>query len=122
VAPRFRIPDWPDGEYELKVLADTAGGLEAVTRTVKLKRSWKVMVSTDEPVYQPGQTIQLRSLALGRPDRKPAAGKVAVDDIVNAAATVTNSGTSSAPMVVVDLPIPAGFDPMLADLDALVAS
>jgi uncharacterized repeat protein (TIGR01451 family) len=47
---------------------------------------------------------------------------VAVDDIVNVTATVTNSGTTSAPMVVLDLPIPAGFDPLPADLDALVAS
>ena len=36
------------------------------------------MLSSDKPVYQPGQTIQLRSLALRRPDLLPVAGREAV--------------------------------------------
>ncbi len=74
-AARFRIPDWPDGEYQLRVDAATAGGLETVKRAVKLRRSWKLMISTDKPIYQPGQVIRIRGLALGRPGRKPAAGQ-----------------------------------------------
>ncbi len=70
----FRWPDWEPGEYELRVQAHPAGSSESITRTVKLKRSWKLMVSSDKPLYQPGQTIQLRSLALRRPDLKPVAG------------------------------------------------
>ena len=66
-APRFRIPDWPDGTYELRVTADTDRGAETVTREVKLRRSWRVMLSTDKPIYQPGQVIHLRGLALRAP-------------------------------------------------------
>ncbi len=71
---RFRWPDWEPGEYELRVSARPSFGEEAVTKTVKLKRSWKLMVTSDKPVYQPGQTIHLRSLALRRPDLQPVAG------------------------------------------------
>ena len=71
---RFQWPDWEPGEYELRISARPSFGEESIVKTVKLKRSWKLMVSSDKPVYQPGQTIHLRSLALRRPDLKPVAG------------------------------------------------
>ncbi len=73
-APRFQLPDWPDGNYTLEVKA----GKERVEQSVTLKRAWKLMLSSDKPVYQPGQTIYLRALGLRRPDLKPVAGKQAV--------------------------------------------
>jgi uncharacterized protein YfaS (alpha-2-macroglobulin family) len=73
--PRFQLPEWNDGEYELRVVAHPQGGEEIISRMVNLQRSWKLMVSSDKPVYQPGQTIQVRSLALRRPDLKPVAGQ-----------------------------------------------
>jgi hypothetical protein len=74
-APRFRLPDWPDGDYTLKITATAGRTREQVSRTVSLKRSWRLMVSTDKPVYQPGQVIRARGLALRRPDLKPVAGQ-----------------------------------------------
>ncbi|MFQ5493777.1 MAG: alpha-2-macroglobulin family protein [Phycisphaerae bacterium] len=71
---RFRLPDWNDGTYELRIVANVRGQREEITRAVKLKRSWKLMLSTDKPVYQPGQTILGRSLALRKPDLRPVAG------------------------------------------------
>src|SRR5207249_1006044 len=75
VAPRFQVPDWPDGAYQLRVTAATKRGPETVTRGVKLRRSYRLMLSTDKPIYQPGQVIRLRALALRRPDLKPRAGQ-----------------------------------------------
>jgi alpha-2-macroglobulin-like protein len=72
--PRFQLPDWEDGSYELRVTARQGWTNEVITQTVQLHRSWKLMLSSDKPVYQPGQTIHLRSLALHRPDLKPVAG------------------------------------------------
>ncbi len=72
--PRFHVPDWSDGDYELRVTADVPREPESIARTVKLKRSWKLMLTTDKPVYQPGQMIRMRSLALRRPDCRPVAG------------------------------------------------
>ena len=76
-APRFRLPDWPDGNYRLEVTARPrgAGRPESVVRPVALKHSWRVMASTDKPVYQPGQVIHIRGLALRRPDLRPVAGQ-----------------------------------------------
>ena len=76
--PRFRLPDWPDGPYQLQVTASPRGARspETITRTVTLKHSWRLMTSTDKPVYQPGQVIHMRGLALRRPDLKPVAGQV----------------------------------------------
>lgn len=73
--PRFRLPDWADGAYELRITAHPAGAAEVMTRTIQLKRSWKLMLSSDKPVYQPGQVIHIRALALRRPDLGPAAGR-----------------------------------------------
>jgi hypothetical protein len=74
-APRFQLPDWVDGSYILRVVAHPQGEDEIATHPIMLKRSWKLMLSSDKPVYQPGQTIQVRGLALRQPDLKPVAGQ-----------------------------------------------
>ena len=81
--PRLRLPDWQDGEYELRVSARPGWSDEVITRSVKLHRSWKLMLSTDKPIYQPGQVIRVRSLALARPDLKPVAGRDVVFSIAD---------------------------------------
>ena len=74
-SPRFELPDWEDGQYELRVSARLPDATESLVRPINLKRTWRVMLSTDKPVYQPGQTIRLRSLALKKPDLKPISGR-----------------------------------------------
>jgi uncharacterized protein YfaS (alpha-2-macroglobulin family) len=69
--PTFRLPD-RGGDFDLCVRANTPQGEEVVTRPVRLHRGWKVMLSTDKPVYQPGQTIHARTLALRSLDCLPA--------------------------------------------------
>jgi hypothetical protein len=73
--PRFQLPDWADGDYQLRIKARPGKHVEEITETVQLRRSWKLMLSSDKPVYQPGQTILIRSLALRRADLKPVAGQ-----------------------------------------------
>ncbi|MDP1560006.1 MAG: MG2 domain-containing protein, partial [Pirellulaceae bacterium] len=75
VAPLFETPDWADGTYELQVETHYRGRSEVLARPVKLKRDWRVMLTTDKPVYQPGQTIRLRSLSLKKPSLRPIAGE-----------------------------------------------
>lgn len=65
--PSVRLPDLPSGSYPLRVSA----GPEALVQSVKVKRSFQVMLGSDKPVYQPGQVIHIRALALRRPDRLP---------------------------------------------------
>lgn len=73
-APKFQLPDWPVGEYQLKVTLQ-GSDKDVISRRVKLKRNWHLMLSSDKPVYQPGQTIHLRSLARKRSGSTPVAGK-----------------------------------------------
>ncbi len=75
VAPALQVPDWPDGEYELEIAADYRGQREVMARAIQLRRNWRVMLTTDKPVYQPGQTIRLRCLGLQRPQGLPVAGQ-----------------------------------------------
>lgn len=81
--PRFTLPDWAHGDYELRIIAQPGGKKELLQRTVSLKRSWRLMLSTDKPVYQPGQSILVRSLALRKPDQKPIAGQEVTFAIVD---------------------------------------
>jgi uncharacterized protein YfaS (alpha-2-macroglobulin family) len=73
--PHFRLPEWQDGSYELRLIARPPSGPEVLSERVQLKRDWKLMLTSDKPVYQPGQTIHVRSLTLRRPDLKPVAGQ-----------------------------------------------
>src|SRR5207244_1928018 len=63
--------------------AATPGGEEVVKHHVELHRSWKVMLSTDKPVYQPGQVIHVRSLTLRTLDRQPAKHESALFTLVD---------------------------------------
>src|SRR5262249_31096091 len=71
--PRFDLPDWPGGEYRLTVTARTRGEPEVITHRVTLRRPAQVMLTSDKPVYQPGQTIHVRALGLRRPNLRPLA-------------------------------------------------
>ncbi len=77
-SPRFRVPDWPDGMYKLRVSAQHGQGKEVIEQPLSLQRSAKVLLSTDKPIYQPAQVIRIRSQALRRPDLKPVAGQAAL--------------------------------------------
>ncbi len=82
-SPRLTMPDWDDGQYRLRVTAQPGGPPEVLTQTIELRREWKLMLSSDKPVYQPGQTIRVRSLALRRPDLKPVAGREVIFTITD---------------------------------------
>ncbi|MFO0930531.1 MAG: MG2 domain-containing protein [Gemmataceae bacterium] len=87
-SPPLQVPDWADGRYELVVSALTPGGTQTLRRPVQLRRSWQLMLSTDKPLYQPGQTIRMRALALRRPDLRPVAGQEAVFTLADPRGTV----------------------------------
>ncbi|HJN11718.1 MAG TPA: alpha-2-macroglobulin family protein [Pirellulaceae bacterium] len=81
--PRFQLPEWSDGRYDLLFTAKVDGHEETLQQTIRLQRTWKLMLSTDKPLYQPGQTIHMRSMALRQPDLKPMAGQTAVFEITD---------------------------------------
>ncbi len=73
---RIDLPSQGFGNAQLKVLIDMPDGKqqEQALTPLSIAREAKVLLTTDKPLYQPGQTIHLRALALKRPDLKPQAG------------------------------------------------
>ena len=61
----FAVPaDVETGEQVLSVEVRTEDESAAYDETIYVGRTYSVLVSTDKPVYQPGQTIRARALAL----------------------------------------------------------
>ncbi len=71
----FSVPEGLDPQQTLVVKTKSALGSDRVERAVTVARDYRVLLTTDKPLYQPGQEIHLRALALGAFDLKPAAGQ-----------------------------------------------
>ncbi len=70
----FRFPPDLTGNYELRFVVDTPIGSAEYTQPVQLEDKASILLTTEKPIYQPGQTIHVRALALDR-----AAGHAAAD-------------------------------------------
>ena len=81
VDARFRVPDLAPGAYTLRVSAKDAAGQETLERKVRLERGAKILLVSDKPLYQPGQVIHLRALALQTHDLVPIAEEEIIFEI-----------------------------------------
>lgn len=79
----FHVPADAAPDQTLVVETHSSLGSERVERPVKLERDYRVLLTTDKPLYQPGQIIHLRALALSAFDLKPAAGETLVVTIAD---------------------------------------
>ncbi|MEY2932641.1 MAG: hypothetical protein RL033_3390, partial [Pseudomonadota bacterium] len=62
------------GDYDVSASAQAFGVPVAVAQPVAVEaRNARVLLTTDKPIYKPGQTIHLRALSLASADRRPAA-------------------------------------------------
>ena len=66
VAAQFHLPVGLEGKYDIRFVADTPIGSTEYTQPVELKDPALIMLTTEKPIYQPGQTIHVRALALDR--------------------------------------------------------
>jgi alpha-2-macroglobulin-like protein len=73
----FRVPAVTPGNYELTVRARWRALHDETVQSVQIRVSNQILLTTDKPLYKPGQTIHLRALALRRPDLRPL-GKAAL--------------------------------------------
>lgn len=69
----FTLPAASFGSRVLRVTAETPLGPVTASQPVQIERRNKVLLTTDKPLYQPGQTMHLRALALDGPTRAAAA-------------------------------------------------
>lgn len=77
VTAQFTVPETDDPHQFLIITSAHAAGEATYAQEVTLGAAASVMVSTDKPVYQPGQTIHVRVLALDSLSLWPAGGQAA---------------------------------------------
>jgi uncharacterized protein YfaS (alpha-2-macroglobulin family) len=70
---QFKVPALPPGAYKMEVATKSNLGEEKLERDVKIKTAPKVLLVTDKPLYQPGQLMHIRALALQAMDLTPVA-------------------------------------------------
>ena len=61
------------GNYKLRYIAETPIGSTQFTQDVRLENKVSILLTSEKPLYQPGQTIHVRALALDRADHEAAA-------------------------------------------------
>jgi uncharacterized protein YfaS (alpha-2-macroglobulin family) len=70
---QFRFPAAVIGSYRLHYVADTTVGSTEFTQDVRLEDKVSILLTTEKPLYQPGQMIHARALALDRSEHQAAA-------------------------------------------------
>lgn len=67
----FRVPNEAPGAYQLAVNVDSPIGKDSVKQTIQVEESLQLMLTADKPIYQPGQMVRIRTLAMDMATRKP---------------------------------------------------
>jgi hypothetical protein len=75
VEPHFCFPAGLTGKYEMRYVADTPVGSTEYTQPIALRDTMSILLTTDKPIYQPGQTIHVRALAFNRADHRAEASR-----------------------------------------------
>ncbi len=70
VEAQFHFPAGLMGNYEMRYVADTPAGSSEYLQPIQLADRSSILLTTEKPIYQPGQTIHVRALALDRYDHK----------------------------------------------------
>ncbi len=71
----FKVPDTDQPAQTLVVETRSTLGSDTIERPVTVQRENRILLTTDKPIYQPGQEIHLRALALSSFDLVPASGQ-----------------------------------------------
>jgi uncharacterized protein YfaS (alpha-2-macroglobulin family) len=69
---QFRLPAGLVGTFQLRYSVDTAIGSTEFTQSLRLEDKQSILLTTEKPIYQPGQTIHVRALVLDRADHHAA--------------------------------------------------
>src|SRR5262249_48099065 len=75
IEAQFRFPVDLTGRYQLRYAVDTPIGSTEFTQQVRLEDKVSILLTTEKPIYQPGQTIHIRALALDRSNHEAVAGR-----------------------------------------------
>jgi hypothetical protein len=80
----FIVPHEKPGPYELTVAVSSSLGKDTVKQPIQIEESAQLMLTADKPLYQPGQVMHLRVLALDMATRHALADRPVVLEIEDA--------------------------------------
>jgi uncharacterized protein YfaS (alpha-2-macroglobulin family) len=69
------MPDGLVGQHTLRYVADTPIGSAEYSQQVQVEDQTSTLLTTEKPIYQPGQTIHVRALALNCGRHEASAGR-----------------------------------------------
>src|ERR1700739_2830291 len=78
---QFRLPPRLAGSYQLKYVVDTLIGSTEFSEPIKVEDKVSILLTTEKPVYQPGETIHVRALALDRSNHEAVADRKLIFEI-----------------------------------------
>jgi uncharacterized protein YfaS (alpha-2-macroglobulin family) len=71
VAVHLEMPEEALEGAKLKVEVTSKTSKDTIEETVQVRSPLRTLLTTDKPLYQPGQTIHIRALTLSQPTMKP---------------------------------------------------
>ncbi len=75
----FAVPEDAEPQQTLIVETKSSLGSDTLEQAVTIERDYRILLTTDKPLYQPGQIIHIRVLALGAFDLIPASAMTSPD-------------------------------------------
>jgi uncharacterized protein YfaS (alpha-2-macroglobulin family) len=78
---QFLFPAGLAGNCELHYVVDTSLGSTEYTQTIRIQDKVGILLTTEKPIYQPGQMIHARALALDRADHEAVANRALVFEV-----------------------------------------
>ena len=79
----FTVPEDVQASQSLIVETSSQAGASRIEQAVTLSRDYRILLTTDKPIYQPGHVIHIRGLALSTFDLNPAAGQELVVSVAD---------------------------------------
>jgi alpha-2-macroglobulin-like protein len=84
VAARIAMPEMVIKNAKLKVVVKTSTAEDTVEEIIQVRSALRTLLTTDKPLYQPGQTIHIRALSLSQPDMEPLSDSDVVFEVEDA--------------------------------------
>lgn len=81
---KFQIPEEFEGEYRVDIVTGTPGKHTAADTSITVERKFRIYLTIDKPMYQPGQKINIRALVLGLPKLTPEGEKEITLEVMDA--------------------------------------
>ena len=107
---QFHAPKVTPGAYQLTINVKSPIGNDTVTQPIQITESMQLMLTSDKPLYQPGQTVHLRALALDMATREALAAQPITFEVEDARGnkvfkkheTLSRYGVASADFILAD--------------------